>query len=57
MTCLIGVVTIVARFITIIIDPLDLLKHKVDAAAAIAGSKRCAPCGVCSKVSWPGGQL
>lgn len=51
MTCLIGAITIVARFITIIIDPLDLLKH------GVAAAKRCAPCGVCSKVSWPGGQL
>ena len=55
MTCLIGVVAI-ARFTTIAIDPLDHLKQVV-AAAAIAGSERCALYAVCSKVSWPGGQL
>ena len=57
VTCLIGVAA-VARFITITIDPLDLLTYGVATAAAAAiGSKHGAPGEVYSKVSWPSGQL
>ena len=55
VTCLIGVAA-VARFITITIDPLDLLTYGVATAAAI-GLKHGAPGEVYSKVSWPSGQL